>query len=276
MSAADHTGDRDTWHRVRLAAKPLRALVAPFDGVATELDVLFAALTALQDAIGAARDLHLLRRLARTTAPDARALRVALTARRDALDDAVQTLAADHDRLRDALSAAVRWLDGRRPADLEIERKFLLRALPEAATAAPSVRITQGWLPGERLRERLRRSVFPDGRVEWTRTVKLGTGVTRVEVEEAASPMLFESLWPLTAAARVAKVRYTVATDHATWEIDDFLDRPLVLAEIELPREDAPVTFPEWLAPYVEREVTGEAAYVNANLARATRVPGSA
>ncbi|MCU0617146.1 MAG: CHAD domain-containing protein, partial [Gemmatimonadaceae bacterium] len=145
---------------------------------------------------------------------------------------------------------------------VEIERKFLLSALPDAVRDLDGIRIAQGWLPGERLRERLRRSVHP-------RTIKLGAGVSRIEVEEATDPILFESLWPFTASARIEKLRYVVADGALTWEIDRFLDRDLVLAEVELPSAQAIATPPEWLAPYIVREVTDEAAFVNANLARA-------
>ena len=52
------------------------------------------------------------------------------------------------------------------------------------------------------------------------------------------------------------------------WEVDEFTDRDLVLAEVELPSEDVEPRLPEWIAPYVEREVTGEPEYLNVNLAR--------
>ena len=52
-----------------------------------------------------------------------------------------------------------------------------------------------------------------------------------------------------------------------TWEIDEFLDRPLVLAEIELPAEDTEVVVPGWLEPELLREVTGEVEYSNSNIA---------
>lgn len=151
---------------------------------------------------------------------------------------------------------------------VEIERKFLLSGLPDAVRDLDGIRIAQGWLPGERLRERLRRSVFPGGRVEWTRTIKLGAGVSRIEVEEATDPILFESLWPFTAAARIEKIRYVMPEGVLTWEIDRFLDRELVLAEVELPSAQTIATPPEWLAPYIVREVTDDAEFVNANLAR--------
>ena len=68
---------------------------------------------------------------------------------------------------------------------------------------------------------------------------------------------------------RVAKTRFTIEEPSgATWEIDRFADRELVLAEIELERADTPVSFPRWLAPHVEREVTDDPAFTNAVLDR--------
>jgi len=53
-----------------------------------------------------------------------------------------------------------------------------------------------------------------------------------------------------------------------TWEIDEFTDRRLVLAEVELPAESGAVEIPGWLEPFVVREVTEEEEYQNAKLAR--------
>lgn len=241
------------------------------------------------------------RKVRRRLAGDAHALRIALRERhRTAADRVAREWLAAHGpsrvALHLALAAAGAALRAQRPAapeatassgpatpvapdtpntpdtparePVEIERKFLLRELPAQVLGLDGIRIAQGWLPGERLRERLRRSVFPDGRVEWTRTVKLGAGVTRLEIEEATDPVLFESLWPFTSAARVEKIRYCVPDGSLTWEIDRFLDRDLVLAEVELPTADTAVSPPAWLAPYIVRDVTDEAEYVNANLAR--------
>jgi CYTH domain-containing protein len=57
------------------------------------------------------------------------------------------------------------------------------------------------------------------------------------------------------------------------WEIDEFIDRELVVAEIELPVEDMPVHPPAWLAPHIVREVTGDIEYLNASVARRRRAP---
>lgn len=148
----------------------------------------------------------------------------------------------------------------------EIERKFLLREMPPLPPGAEPLWIEQGWLPGERLRERLRRSTTRDGS-RWYRTVKLGSGVQRVEVEEETTPEVFDVLWPLTEGRRVRKQRFRVPVGDRVWEIDRFADRDLVLAEVELDAPDDPVSLPAWLEPVVVREVTDDPAYVNANMA---------
>ncbi|GLC27882.1 hypothetical protein rosag_43950 [Roseisolibacter agri] len=153
------------------------------------------------------------------------------------------------------------------PVPMEIERKYLLRSLPHTLRGMPSVEIAQGWIPGTRLLERVR-EVRSGSDVRYYRTVKLGSGVARVEVEEETTAELFAVLWPTTRDRRVRKRRFAVAEGAATWEVDLFAGRDLVLAEIELPTADTVVEVPQWLAPYLVREVTDDPAYVNANLAQ--------
>jgi CHAD domain-containing protein/CYTH domain-containing protein len=152
--------------------------------------------------------------------------------------------------------------------DLEIERKFLLRRMPNLDGAMAEVwEIDQGWLPGERLAERLRRVRSQEG-VKYYRTVKLGAGASRFELEEETTEAVFCKLWSLTRGKRVRKLRYRVQEGGLTWEIDRFRGRRLVLAEVELPTEDAKVDPPAWLRRLIVRDVTDEPDYVNINLAR--------
>jgi CYTH domain-containing protein len=149
----------------------------------------------------------------------------------------------------------------------EIERKWLLSALPPAVRAVRPAEFEQGYLPGEALVERIRRETR-DGGTRWMRTVKLGRGLSRIEVEEEATAELGAALFALTAGRRVTKRRYAIADGVLTWEIDEFTDRALVLAELELPTETTVALIPEWLAPYLVREVTDERAFTNWQLAR--------
>jgi len=149
---------------------------------------------------------------------------------------------------------------------LEIERKFLLDAPPAFDRPDSVAEIEQGYLPGERLVERLRR-ITTEGKEELLRTMKEGTGVTRLEIEEPVPPELFARLWPMTEGRRIRKRRHKVKDGDLTWEIDEFLDRDLVLAEVELSSPSDEVTPPDWLRPHIVREVTDEAEYSNYRLA---------
>lgn len=151
---------------------------------------------------------------------------------------------------------------------IEIERKYLLNALPQFPRTAAILEIDQGYLPGEKLVERLRREQSHEGVVRYFRTVKLGSGVERIELEDETDQRIFEHLWLLTDGRRLRKRRYLVPNGDDMWEVDEFVDRPLVLAELELDRADRKVTIPDWLKPALVRDVTDERQYTNRSLAR--------
>jgi len=269
-------GSRDAMHRVRIRLKRQRAMLAPFAKSRPALGAWYDLATRGQDLLGAVRDADLLAERA-------------LEAKLPALHHALGAVALAHyqaftvdwcariDRVMQSLEMAV--VELRRDSaptteagvPLEIERKYLLRRVPPVAAAVPPILIEQGWLPGSALRERLRRSTNPEGTVACWRNVKLGPAQAHIEIDEGTSRELFEAMWPLTAGARVRKHRHVVRDAAYAWEIDVFLDRDLVLAEVELSGLDDRPALPEWLAPYVERDVTGEPAYFNSVLARAER-----
>ncbi|QJR34332.1 CHAD domain-containing protein [Gemmatimonas groenlandica] len=269
---------REAMHRVRIRLKRQRAMLAPFAKSRPALGAWYELATRGQDLLGAVRDADLLAERA-------------LKAKLPALHRALGAVALAHyeaftldwcariDSVMKALELAV--VELRRdsaPATesgvpLEIERKYLLTRVPPVAAAVTPTLIEQGWLPGTALRERLRRSTNPDGTVACWRNVKLGPAQARVEIDEGTSRELFDAMWPLTVAARVRKQRHVVRDQAYAWEIDVFLDRDLVLAEVELSGLDDRPALPEWLVPYVARDVTGEPAYFNSVLARADRAP---
>jgi CYTH domain-containing protein len=293
--------DQHEIHEVRIAAKRLRYLLEP---VMAELDLareLVAQLIAIQDTLGELHDAHVFAldlRDAIQEAAVAQAERVSrellewCPAGADELareDDPRLGLLALAQRLRESAERAyarfhAEWLVGGEAffgrvgelahllerhvlPPMEVERKYLLSGLPPEAAAAPFDDIDQGWLPGERLIERFRR-VWSDGREAWYRTVKLGHGLARLEIEEPTTREIFDAIWPLTDGCRVRKRRHRVPAGDLVWEIDAFADRDLVLAEVELPHPEATAEMPAWLAPYVVREVTDDPTYVNRNLAR--------
>jgi CYTH domain-containing protein/CHAD domain-containing protein len=260
-------------HHLRIQLKRQRALLTPHLAAHPSLAAWYDVATRGQDLLGAMRDAAVLGAQARYHGADALAdivLGVAL-ARQEAF---LQGWCADLDavtRAQHAAAAAMRGLGRAATADrmpMEFERKFLLHAIPPEASAVDGLDIEQGWIPGQTLHERLRRTTAADGTVHRTRTIKLGPASARIEVEETTDPALFDALWPLTIQQRIRKRRHVVQHGTHAWEIDVFLDRDLVVAEVELRHEFEPATMPPWLAPYVVREVTGEVQYLNAVLAR--------
>jgi CHAD domain-containing protein/CYTH domain-containing protein len=274
-------GDFDALHASRIAAKRLRYLLEPFTGFLTSCEPVVTRLKELQDCLGEVHDAQVFdadlsaARAAARFAPGGVALLPGLEALREARDaggkqafeharsewlgQAAVPFFGSVARLADAIAALAQ-------RDREVERKFLLRRLPLVDRAARVLEIEQGYLPGERLIERLRRVRSSDG-VELVRTLKNGAGLTRLEIEETMTPELFERLWPLTEGRRVHKRRYRIPDGTLTWEIDQFLDRDLVLAEVELGGRPREVTLPAWLEPQVDHEVTDDEAYSNLQLA---------
>jgi CYTH domain-containing protein len=150
---------------------------------------------------------------------------------------------------------------------LEIERKYLLSALPPRVAGCAVLEVEQGYLPGVLIKERIRRTT-QGHLVRWYRTFKSGFGLVREEIEEETTARVFEAMWPLTEGRRIRKRRYLVPEGSLIWEIDEFLDQELVLAEVELPSATVIPPIPEWLRPVLVAEVTGDRAYNNSLLAR--------
>lgn len=264
---------REAMHRVRIRLKRQRAMLAPFAKSHRALGAWFEFATRGQDLLGAVRDADLLaERAEKEKLPVlAQALHGVALAHYDAFAHA---WCAQLDTVMGTITAAVAALravgqplsaDG---MPMEVERKYLLSGIPPEAALIPPVQIEQGWLPGTKLRERLRRTIAADGTVSLLRTMKLGSMTARVEVEEEIPEALFEAMWQLTRLARVHKARHVVSDGRHHWEIDVFLDRELVLAEVELDGTDDEAAVPGWLQPYVIRDVTGEPQYLNSVLAR--------
>ncbi len=153
----------------------------------------------------------------------------------------------------------------------EIERVFLLTGMPANMPAGEVWKIDQGYLqpdPHAALTEgRVRRTTHADGSVSWVHTIKRGIGRIRHEQEQQMTQQQFDAAWPRTAGRRIRKIRTRIAHGALVWEIDQFLDLPLCLAECELPAPDTQMPIPEWLKPVIVREVTEEPEFRNYQLA---------
>lgn len=144
----------------------------------------------------------------------------------------------------------------------EIERKFLVKDLSFIDISVRRHHIEQGYLscdPSSTVRVRIKDDKgyltikgITDGsaRSEWEYEIPVADA--REILEECAT----ESL---------SKERYIIpAADGLVWEVDVFHKRleGLIIAEIELPHEDFPISVPA----FIGTEVTGDPRFYNSNL----------
>src|SRR5437773_2463456 len=150
------------------------------------------------------------------------------------------------------------------PNSREIERKFLLKRLPDNLKRSRRYVIAQGYLATEPAGRQVR--LRKKGKTA-SLTFKVGRGTAREEREIKLSPKQFAALWPATAGRRLRKLRYQIPWRNLLIEIDIYRGRHagLVVAEVEFPNRVICRKFkaPSWLG----REVTGEKRYSNVKLA---------
>lgn len=147
---------------------------------------------------------------------------------------------------------------------LEIERKFLVTAVPHPLDSQGQDRLRQGYLAVDGAVEvRLRET---DGST--TMTIKAGKGLSRTEVEVRLADVDAAALWPHAAPRSLEKVRQRVRIGpELVAELDVYagpLDG-LRTVEVEFPDTAAAAAFepPDWFGP----ELTGQAGWSNAELA---------
>jgi CYTH domain-containing protein len=151
----------------------------------------------------------------------------------------------------------------------EIERKFLV-VDPSVVDGLTGTVIREGYL-----------SRVPERTVRIRRTGDRGvitikgasSGASRSEWEYEIPAGDADAMLEICEGAVVDKIRYLIDVAGRTWEVDVFAgaNAGLVMAEVELDREDAVVVLPDWAG----LEVTDDPRYYNASLSRHP-MPGDA
>ena len=146
----------------------------------------------------------------------------------------------------------------------EIERKFLVAAVPDSVELGPGDDVRQGYLAVDGdVEVRIRRTAL--GAVV---TIKGGAGLSRTEVELPVGEEDADALWEHTKGRRIEKLRHRVLLVGGTLaEVDVFAGAlaGLCVAEVEFSDEDVALAFipPDWFA----RELTGVPGWSNSALA---------
>lgn len=157
---------------------------------------------------------------------------------------------------------------------MEIERKFLVRSLPENPEQYPHSELEQGYISGGGTTVRIRR----DGERYLLTIKKKPKGLTspceeamvREEIEEEIDEDLYRRLSSYTETPMLRKTRYRIPYGKYTVELDLYhgVLEGLATAEIEFPsvQEAMAATVPEWFG----RDVSGDKRFRNSRLATLT------
>lgn len=145
---------------------------------------------------------------------------------------------------------------------LEIERKFLVK-VDFKAYAFANTRIVQGYLssvPERAVRVRIK----GDKAYLTIKGIGNNNGLSRYEWEKEIPVNEAEELLKICETGIIDKVRYLVKSGKHTFEVDEFHgdNEGLIIAEIELAKEDEFFVRPDWLG----EEVTGDKKYYNVSL----------
>ena len=147
---------------------------------------------------------------------------------------------------------------------IEIERKFLVKGNYKQE-AYRAIRITQGYLssvPERSVRVRIK------GNKGFITIKGIGNtdGVSRYEWEKEIPLEEAKEILLICEPGIIEKTRYLIKAGEYTFEVDEFHgdNEGLVIAEVELPDENADFERPEWLG----KEVTGDSRYYNVMLVK--------
>jgi len=145
---------------------------------------------------------------------------------------------------------------------VEIERKFLVdKERWRQAIRPAGVLFRQGYLSNQTNPTIRVRVTDKQGFITLKGTT---SGISRKEFEYEIPVAEAIELLDNFALSEISKTRYCIYYGDKLWEVDEFLgdNAGLIIAEIELQREDELFTLPDWIM----HEVSEDVRYFNSNL----------
>ena len=148
---------------------------------------------------------------------------------------------------------------------LEIERKFLVKNDAFKKESYQTTYIKQGFLNSNKERV-VRVRIAGDKAYLTIKGKSNNTGTTRFEWEKEISVLEAKELFNLCEPGIIEKNRFLIKNESHTFEVDEFLEdnKGLIIAEIELSKENEKFKIPFWLG----KEVTGDEKYYNSNISK--------
>lgn len=147
----------------------------------------------------------------------------------------------------------------------EIERKFLVRSVPDGIEACERTDISQAYLAEDTDGTEVRLRKVKGER--WL-TVKRGSGVVRQECDIGLTPRQFQALWPFTEGRRIEKVRIDIPVGDHVAELDIYAGALAGLLTVEVEFETLEESRIFRPPPWFGAEITGDARFLNNRLAQ--------
>lgn len=157
--------------------------------------------------------------------------------------------------------------------NLEIERKFLLKSIPNI-DPYEKIDIEQIYMKIGNVWERVRYCQYKNkNQNKWIHTIKtsVSKGVNMEDEKEISESdfLEFKNKSKIDKYSRsIFKTRHVFKTnDNLYWEIDEFHnDYRLVIAEIEIPSMEYKIETPDYISELILMEVTGLKQFSNKSL----------
>jgi len=156
--------------------------------------------------------------------------------------------------------------------NLEIERKFLLKRMPNEKPDEV-IKMDQWYLNVNGIYERVRQRQWKStGKIDWIHTIKEDYDeISRIETEKLISDYEYHEFikkckQPDSDARYIQKRRNLYKNGNDTWEVDEFLETSLIVAEIEIPTKDYKVEIPSYISENLICEVSEMREFSNKNL----------
>lgn len=147
---------------------------------------------------------------------------------------------------------------------LEIERKFLLTRLPNVRKWDEILNIIQYYIEDSvRVREI---NNTKTGKSIYIKTIKtfVSPGINKEKEIRISRKKFWELIHATNKYTYIYKYRYK----YKGWEIDEFKNKKLVVAEIELDSIDQKIKIPKWLKSVLIMEVTPFKEFSNYELSK--------
>lgn len=153
--------------------------------------------------------------------------------------------------------------------EVECERRFLLKMVPHIEFDE-ILSMNQHYLTEKNSNKLERVRIIDNHNIDETKFIHtIKEPISKMSVNESEKEITDLEYFELRKKSlrEIGKVRYIKKFDNLKWEIDEFRNINLVIAEIEIPNEEYDLILPDYIKNNLIIEITGLKEFNNSNLA---------